>query len=130
LPIVRIEIYKGFGSNYKKNLLDGVHRALVDSFRIPDSDRNQLLYELDDGHFERSGGRSRSLSIIEITAFNGRSAEAKRKLYRNIVDNLGASCGISPDDILIVIKEPELVNWSVRGGKSADEIDLGFNVNV
>ena len=41
LPVVRIEIYKGFDAGYRKKILDGVHQALVDSFKIPDSDRNQ-----------------------------------------------------------------------------------------
>ena len=130
LPIVRIEIYKGFDSIYRKKLLDGVHQALVDSFKILDSDRNQLIYEFDDENFERSVNKSRSFTIIEVTAFIGRSREAKRTLYRNIVENLKTSPGIEPKDILITINEPELVNWGVHGGKCADETDLGFNINI
>lgn len=129
MPVVRIEIYKGFDNTYKKNILDGVHRALVDSFKIKDSDRNQLISEFDDSSFERSTGKSRSFVIIEITAFKGRSREAKRILYRKIFENLEASPGIKQNDILVIIKEPELVNWGLNG-KCADEIDLGFNVNV
>ncbi len=110
-------------------ILDGIHRALVDSFKIPDSDRNQLIYEHENSHFERSTGKSGSLVIIEITAFKGRSKEAKRLLFRKISENLKSAPGIDPGDILIVIKEPELVNWGIRG-KCADEIDLGFEVKV
>jgi phenylpyruvate tautomerase PptA (4-oxalocrotonate tautomerase family) len=130
MPIVRVEIYKGFDTAYKQKILDGVHKALVDSFKIPDSDRNQLIFEFDDAHFERSAGKSRSFAIIGITAYKGRSREAKRMLYQKIVENLKDSPGIQPDDILIVINEPELVNWGIRGGKCADEIDIGFNVKV
>jgi len=129
MPIVRIEIYKGFDTAYKQNILDGVHKALVDSFKIHDSDRNQLIYEFDDSHFERSTGKSRSFVVIGVTAFKGRSREARRMLYQKIVENLKASPGIQPNDIIIVINEPELVNWGIRG-KCADETDLGFNVNV
>ena len=130
LPIVRIEIYKGFDAGYRKKILDGVHQALVDSFKIPDSDRNQLIYEIDDENFERSANKSRMFTIIEITAFKGRSREAKRMLYQKIVENLKTSIGIESKDILITINEPELVNWGVQGGKCADETDLGFNVNI
>ncbi|MBN1397570.1 MAG: tautomerase family protein [Bacteroidetes bacterium] len=129
MPVVRIEIYKSFDNTYKKHILDGVHKALVDSFKIKDSDRNQLISELDDSNFERSAGKSKSFVIIEITAFKGRSREAKRMLYQKIRENLETSPGIKRNDILIVIKEPELVNWGLNG-KCADEIDLGFNVNV
>ncbi|MGD1045384.1 MAG: tautomerase family protein [Bacteroidota bacterium] len=130
MPIVRIEIYKGFEAGYRKKILDGVHQALVDSFKIPDADRNQLLYEFEDDRFERNANKSRSFTIIEITAFKGRSREAKRMLYRKIVENLKTSPGIEREDILITINEPELVNWGVQGGICADETDLGFNINV
>jgi len=130
MPIVRLEIYKGFDTTYKLKILDAVHKALVDSFKIPDSDRNQLINEFDDAHFERSAGKSRSFVIIGITAYKGRSREAKRMLFQKIIENLKVSPGIQPDDVLITIDEPELVNWGIRGGKCADEIDIGFNVNV
>ena len=130
MPIVRIEIYKGFDSGYRKKILDSVHQALIDSFKIPDSDRNQLIYEFDDDNFERSANKSRTFTIIEITAFKGRSREAKRMLYRKIVENLKTSPVIEPKDILITINEPELVNWGIHGGKCADETDIGFNVNI
>lgn len=130
MPVVRIEIYKGFDAGYKKKILDSVHRALVDAFNIPESDRNQLVYEFDKDDFERSTNKSRSFTIIQITAFKGRTREAKRKLYQKIVENLKVSPGIEPNDVLIVIQEPDLVNWGVHGGKCADETDLGFNVNV
>ena len=130
MPIVKIEIYKGFDAGYRKKILDGVHQALVDSFKIPDSDRNQLIYEFDDDRFERNANKSRAFTIIEITAFKGRSREAKRMLYRKIVENLKAMPGIEPEDILITINEPELVNWGIHGGKCADETDIGFNVDI
>jgi phenylpyruvate tautomerase PptA (4-oxalocrotonate tautomerase family) len=123
-------MYKGFDAVYRKKMLDGIHQALVESFRITDSDRNQLVYEFDDDHFERRSGKTRSFIIIEITAFKGRSREAKRMLYRKIVENLESSPGISGEDVLIVLHEPELVNWGIRGGKCADETDIGFDVNV
>lgn len=103
MPIVRIEIYKGFDAGYKTKILDSVHQALVDSFKIPDSDRNQLIYEFENDHFERSANKSRSFTIIEITAFKGRSREAKRKLYQKIVENLKASPGIQSNDVMIVL---------------------------
>jgi len=130
VPIVRIEVYQGFDAGYRKKIFDGVHQALVEAFKIPDSDRNQLMVEFDDGHFERSANKSRSFTIIEITAFKGRSREAKRILYQTIVENLKTSPGIEPNDILITIHEPELVNWGIHGGKCADETTIGFSVDI
>jgi phenylpyruvate tautomerase PptA (4-oxalocrotonate tautomerase family) len=129
MPLVKIEIASGKPAKYKKALLDGIHNALVEAIRIPDSDRRQRLYELDDFHFEHTE-RSDAYTIIEITMFKGRSFEAKKALYSAIVRNLEANPGIPGSEVIIVIHEPPLENWGIRGGKPANEVDLGFNINV
>ncbi len=129
MPLVKVEIIKGKSSAYKKMLLDGIHKALVDSIKIPDHDRRQRLYELERENFEKTG-RSDDYTIIEITMFKGRSNEAKKKLYAEIVKNLSHSLNINGSDITIVINEPPLENWGIRGGLPANEVDLGFSLNV
>jgi phenylpyruvate tautomerase PptA (4-oxalocrotonate tautomerase family) len=130
MPIVRIDILEGFSSNYKRSLLDSVHEALVYSFKIPGSDRNQTIREFSEQNFDRSEGKTKQFTMIEISAFAGRSREAKRTLYSRIVANLVKSPGISANDVLITLNEIELVNWGVQGGQVADEVDLGFQVKV
>jgi phenylpyruvate tautomerase PptA (4-oxalocrotonate tautomerase family) len=130
MPIVRIEIYKGFSEEYMKEVLSGVHEALVHSFKIPEDDRNQIINEHDEANFERSGNKTKQFTIIEITAFKGRTREAKRELYKRIIENLQKKPGIRPMDVLITIHEPDLVNWGVAGGKCADEVDLEFKINA
>ena len=130
MPVVKISILEGRGRKYRRALLDGVHSALVEGFQIPDSDRHQLLYELDRDHFEISEGKSDQFVLVEIIAFQGRSLDAKRKLYAAIVRNFGEAPGISGDDILIILHEPPMENWGLRGGKPANEVDLGFTVTV
>jgi len=129
MPLVRIEIEKGNSPEYKKAILDGVHQALVETVKIPDHDRRQRLCELDADHFEHTG-RGKQYTIIEITMFKGRSNEAKKALYRRIVDLLIANPEIPENDITIVINDPPLENWGIRGGYPASELDLGFNVKV
>ncbi len=129
MPLVRIEIEKGNSVEYKKAILDGVHSALVECISIPDHDRRQRCYELDPVNFEHDG-RSSQYTIIEITMFKGRSYEAKKALYSAIVRNLELKPGIPGNDITIIIHEPTLENWGIRGGKPASEVDLGFNVQV
>jgi len=58
LERMKIEICKGKSPEYKKALLDGVHKALVDCFKIPDYDRIQRLYELDKEKFEISSNKT------------------------------------------------------------------------
>lgn len=129
MPLVRIEILKGRPVAERRRLLQAVHDALVESFAIPEDDRTQRIVEHDAENFEIPPGRSERYALVEITAFPGRSADAKRELYRAIVRNLGEA-GIPADDISIVLHEPALENWGIRGGRSGDEVDLGFPLDV
>ena len=33
-------------------------------------------------------------------------------------------------DVFVVLQEPPLDNWGIRGGQMASEVDLGFEVHV
>jgi phenylpyruvate tautomerase PptA (4-oxalocrotonate tautomerase family) len=74
-------------------------------------------------------GRSEKYTLVEITAFPGRSPEAKHALYAAMIRNLEA-IGIPPDDVLVIIHEPPMQNWGIRGGRSADEVELGYRLDV
>jgi 4-oxalocrotonate tautomerase family enzyme len=130
MPLVKISLLKGKDPEYKRALLDGVHSALVESFLIPDSDRMQIIYELDNDNFDIPLDKTDQFLIIEIVAFQGRSFETKKKLYRAVIEKLGRSPGITGDDILVILHEPQKENWGIRGGRPASEVDLGFKVEV
>lgn len=130
MPTVKIEIRKGKSKTYKKAVLDGVHDALVESIKIPNHDRFQRIYELDEEDFEVPENRTDKVTLIQIVMFEGRSFEAKKLLYNAINRKLAENPGIDGDDITIVLIESPLENWGVRGGKPASEVDLGFNVDV
>jgi phenylpyruvate tautomerase PptA (4-oxalocrotonate tautomerase family) len=125
MPVVRIEVLKGRPASEKKRLLDAVHDALVEAFGIPEDDRNQRLIEHIPENFEIETGRSERYTLVEITAFPGRSSDAKRALYAAIVRNLEV-IGTPANDVLVVLHEPPMQNWGIRGGRSADEVELGY----
>jgi phenylpyruvate tautomerase PptA (4-oxalocrotonate tautomerase family) len=130
MPVVRIDVIGGKSPAYKKAVLDGVHDALVEAFKIPQDDRNQMITEHRREDFETRSTRSENFTLIEITAFTGRSLAAKRKLYALIGANMARSPGIKSDDILIVINEPHWDNWGIKGCKPASEVEIGFKVDV
>lgn len=66
---------------------------------------------------------------IEIDCFVGRSIETKRKLYQQLIHHL-AQLGIPKDHVSILIRESQLENWGIRGGKAASDVDLGFDVKI
>ena len=125
MPLVRIEIIKGQSQEYKKDLLQSVHDGLVNALSIPDDDRNQRLYELDECCYERSPGKTEKFTFIELTLFPGRSSEMKKKAISEITRLLEERLHISPLDVFIIINEPQLENWGLRG-KQASELGLEY----
>jgi len=130
MPLVKIEILKGKSIEYKKAILNGVHQALVEALMIPEHDRFQRIYELGKDDFEVPPDRTDRATIIEIKMFPGRSLEAKKNLYQCIIRNLKNYPGIDGYDVVIILLEPPLTNWGMRGGQPASEVDLGFDLDV
>ncbi len=129
MPLVRVSLLKGKSKEEKKALLDAIHAALIEAFKIPENDRNQRIFEFEPENFELPEGKTSNYILIEMDVFPGRSIEAKRKLYETIVLNLQAH-NIQPSDVFIVLNEPQLDNWGVRGGVPASAVDLGFKIDV
>lgn len=79
-------------------------------------------------NFEIPPDKSESYTSIEIIMFPGRSTEAKRTLYRSVATNLN-KLGIETHDFMIILHEPPMENWGIRG-LPASEINIGFKINV
>ncbi len=129
MPLVKVSLLKGKSKEEKKALLDAIHAALIEAFKIPENDRNQRIFEFEPENFELPEGKTSNYILIEMDVFPGRSIEAKRKLYETIVLNLQGH-HIQPSDVFIVLNEPQLDNWGVRGGVPASAVDLGFKIDV
>lgn len=130
MPLVKIEMLKGKPAAYRKTLLNEIHQALVESIKIPDQDRNQKIREYAEENFEIQPGRTKNAVFIEITLFEGRSLEAKKALYQNIVNRLKEKLKIDPADVLILLREEPMHNWSIRHGLPASEVNPGFRVTL
>ena len=130
MPLVQIDVQQGHSTAHRRAILDGVHAALVECFKIPDHDRHQVLREHAGENFDRPPGKSENVTVVQLFAFAGRSREAKRDLFAAIVRNLQRAPGIDPLDVFIVLCEPPRENWGIRGGQQASGLDLGFKVDV
>ncbi|WP_010251117.1 tautomerase family protein [Acetivibrio cellulolyticus] len=129
MPLTKISMIEGRTQEEKLKVAEGVHSALVTSFKIPVGDKNIRIDEYKKQDFILPEGKSEQYVVVEISAFSGRSTDAKRLLYRTIVENL-RSLGIKPEDVFILLHEEPLENWGIRGGIAACDIDFGFNVKV
>lgn len=124
----KIEVRKSRSASEIADLIDAVYQAVREALKVPDNDNHIRYIEHKPEHFAVPPGNSENRTFVEITLFPGRSLNAKRKLYQSIVRRFG-ELGIVPSDIFIVLNEPSLDNWGIRG-MPASEIDLGFKLDV
>ncbi|PRE43827.1 tautomerase family protein [Burkholderia multivorans] len=100
MPFTRIAVREGKPAAYRAALVDGVHRALMHTFNVPEDDIE----------------RSDDLVMIQITANNTRTLEQKRALYRTIAENLAAQPGVRPQDVFVSLVEVLKEDWSFGNG--------------
>lgn len=130
MPSSLIEIRRSYTPGEEVAIIDAVHTALVAAFKIPEDDRYIRLVSYA-AHRMVNGlaaGQEDSYTRVTIDCFTGRSIDAKRNLYREIVERLEA-LGIPRADVSILLRESPPENWGA-GGQAASDYDLGFNVNM
>ena len=131
MPSVLIEVRRQYPRELETAMMEAVHSALRDCFRIKPQDRNVRLLVHEPHRFECPPDREKPecYTHVSIDCFAGRSLDAKRCLYRAIVDRLGVF-GIPADHVKIMLREITPENWGIRGGHAACDIDLGFKIDV
>jgi len=129
MPVVKIDTRRGLAPETKRRLLDAAHEALVAAFKIPDHDRTQRLVEHAPEDFDIPPGRGERYTVVEISVFAGRSVDAKRALYRELVERFEAA-GIPRADVFILLHEEPVENWGLRGGIAGCDIDFGFKIQI
>ncbi|MFG1625768.1 tautomerase family protein [Kribbella sp. NPDC049227] len=131
MPTALVEVRRRYSEAEEVAIMDAVHGALVAAFRIPPEDRNIRLIAHEPHRFACSPNRTHPefFTLVTIDCFAGRSVQAKRNLYAEIVNRL-APLGIPQDHVLITLRESATENWGIRGGQAASDLDLGFEVHV
>ena len=121
MPLVRVSLRKGKPAAHRKAILDGIYRAMISAFNVPDEDRFMVINEHDETDFSYSPtylgiNRSDDLILIQITANNTRTVEQKKAFFRAVADNLKADPGVRPEDVFISLVEVAKENWSFGNG--------------
>jgi phenylpyruvate tautomerase PptA (4-oxalocrotonate tautomerase family) len=131
MPSVLIEVRRKYNPAQEVAIMEAVHSALCDAFKIPSTDKNIRLIAHETHRFGIPPDRDKPdrYTHISIDAFAGRSLDAKRHLYQAIVTNLEA-LGIPKDNVIILLHEIPKENWGIRGGQAGCDIDTGFKLDV
>lgn len=128
MPIAKIEVRRSRPATEVQALIEAVYLALREALKIPEGDRQLRYIEHQPEHFAVPPGRTENYTFVEIIMFPGRSPEAKKNLYQGIVRRF-EELGIQAADVFIVLHEPPLENWGLRG-LPASEVNLGFNLEI
>lgn len=124
MPFTRISLLAGKPVDYLAAIANGLDRALVETFEVPENDRFVAIHqhrpeELIFDRTYRGGPRSDDFILFHITTGRSRSVSTKRGFYRCLVENLAKSPGIRPEDVMVVIANSTTEDWSFASGMSA-----------
>lgn len=123
MPLIRISLRAGKPPAYGRTIADSIYQSLRETFNVPDQDFFATVDELAprDFIYDRSYldiARSDDLVLIQLTVNNTRTVEQKKALYRRIVERLGKSPGLRPQDVFINLLEVAKENWSFGNGEA------------
>lgn len=112
----------------RAGISEALHRAAVQSLRIPADKCFQRFFPMEEGDFVFPSDRSERYTIVEVSLMAGRTAEARKALVRAVFDEL-AEIGIAAQDVEVTLFESEGANWGFRG-MHGDEAVLNYSIKV
>ena len=130
MPVSRISLLKGKSPDYLRALSNSLHRALVEAFNVPETDRFQAIhqhepYELVFDREYEGGPRSDDFVLITVTAGKPRSTAMKQAFYQRLVQRLSEAPGLRSEDVMVVINTTQGDEWSFGGGRPAASLLQG-----
>jgi hypothetical protein len=128
MPDVLIEVRGAWLGGRKDEFLHAIHSALIASLQTDPEDKVVRLVEYKSDDFIIPTPASDKFTRIEIEMFVGRSLEAKRTLYRSMVEAL-VPFGVPVEDVKIVLVEVPLENVGIRGGQAACDVQIAYKID-
>ena len=123
MPLVRIDLREGRPPAEREAIGAAVHHAMTETLDVPHDDVFQVIAEhgpaglrYDPSYLgiERDDG----IVFVQITMRSGRTRDQKRALYRRVTELLEERAGVRPANVLIVIAENGLEDWSFGEGRA------------
>src|SRR5262245_19866890 len=110
-------------------LSDAIHGCVVEALDYPPDKRFHRFFPLEAEDFVHPDDRGAAYTIVEISMFEGRSVEARKRLVGLLFERLQRESGLRPTALEITSTETPRHNWGMRG-RSGDELALGYRVDV
>ncbi len=125
MPVVRISMAKGKSPEYMAAVSKSIYGAMREQYVLADGDLFHIFEQLDasafiyDRNYVSAEPRTNDFMIVHIVSDARRNVE-KTRTIKAICDKLGASPGVKPQDIAIVLStNSTLEDFSLGYGVSA-----------
>lgn len=120
MPIINISLYQGKTDRWKKDLCEIIKKSIKEIFSIERDIFHHRIYEFNSVDMIVPEICSNNYISIKLDIMPGRSKNDKELLFKKLHKEL-LEFGIDTKDIIIIIREPLLENWYIRG-KTGTEI--------
>ena len=116
MPLVRIHANAARAT--LDAVADAVHAAMVEHLGVPHDDVFRVIdaasaVVADAGYL---GIARENPVFVEITLRRGRTDAAKRAFYRALAEAVSRASIARPEDLLVVLRENERIDWSFGNG--------------
>lgn len=123
MPLVRIAVGEAVKREKRELLAGAVYDAMRATIGIPDGDKFVVLTVHAGGELIADPNfmgmkRTGEFAVVQITLRRGRSTEKKQALYREIAGLFEQRAAIAPDNVMIVLTENDLDDWSFGRGEA------------
>jgi 4-oxalocrotonate tautomerase len=123
MPLVRISVSESLPHEKRKQLPSATYDAMRATIGIPEGDKFVILTTHSEDELIADSDfmgvkRTNEFVIVQITLRRGRSTEKKQALYQEIVKQFEQRASIAPDNVMIVLAENDLDDWSFGKGEA------------
>lgn len=123
MPLVRIAVGEAVKPEKRELLAGAVYDAMRATIGIPEGDKFVVLTVHAGGELIADPNfmgmkRTDEFAVVQITLRRGRSTEKKQALYREIAALFEQRAAIVPDNVMIVLTENDLDDWSFGRGEA------------
>jgi len=123
MPLVRISVSEEMAAERRLMIAAAVYDAMRLTLGIPEGDRFIVLsaypqeeFIVDPNFMQMQ--RTSDFVLVHITLRRGRSVETKQSFYKEAARLLRVRANIAPDNIMVVLTENELADWSFGRGEA------------
>jgi 4-oxalocrotonate tautomerase len=121
MPMVHIWMHEGKTAEYKAQISEGIHTAMMDVLGVPSDTWDQMFNEMKPGNMIYDPNyfdvpRSPDMVFVHFF-FNERPKDMKERFFEAVADEVTARSGLRREDLAMAITEMPRENWWVFGRK-------------